>query len=71
MFTPWLVACSLPSSSLGAFRGEWRCDAEMSVLEAAKSGGVFRLAIHGDQMEGGLTLRDSTRHRRIHLEREG
>ena len=50
--------------------GEWKYDAEKHALESETVNGRFRLTVDGNKMEGNLTLKDNTVHRRIYLTRE-
>lgn len=45
----------------------WQYDATKHILESKNPGGVFRLVIYGDKIEGTLLLPDATVYRRIHL----
>lgn len=49
--------------------GEWKYDAQKHTLEWENPGGVFKLTVDGNKMEGTLTVRDTV-YRRISLKKE-
>jgi hypothetical protein len=50
--------------------GEWTYDGEQHVVQSESPVGIFRLTVQGNTMEGGLTVRNNTLYRRIHLTRQ-
>ena len=50
--------------------GEWTYDGAKRVVQSESPVGIFRLTVQGNTMEGGLTARNNTLYRRIHLTKQ-